>query len=291
MQTNKIKFVEYSIVLRLFLTVMFRTIIDQMNRAVSVPITPKRIVSLVPSQTELLHELGCGNEVVGQTLFCIHPPEMHALKPRIGGTKNINIAKVHELQPDLIIGNKEENSKEQIEELAKMYPVWMSDIANLTDALAMINQIGELVNRQQLANQLASQIETSFEQLVTKHSPTVLYLIWRKPWMAAGSSTFIGDMLTRMGLHNVCSGVRYPELNDETIQQLNPSQVFLSSEPYPFKEKHIAELQQLLPTATITLVDGELFSWYGSRLMHSAAYFKKLNHAISMQSLDLPPQT
>lgn len=270
---------------------MFRTLIDQMNRSVSVPVMPKRIVSLVPSQTELLHQLGCSNEVVGQTLFCIHPPEMHVLKPRIGGTKNINIAKVHELQPDLIIGNKEENSKEQIEELAKKYPVWMSDITNLADALAMIIQVGELVNQPQSAKQLANQIENSFTQIKPIQSQSVLYLIWRKPWMAAGSSTFIGDMLNRMGLCNVCHGTRYPELSNETIQQLNPSQVFLSSEPYPFKEKHIAELQKLLPTATITLVDGELFSWYGSRLVYSANYFQQLNSAISVQSLDLPPRS
>ncbi|MCU0440776.1 MAG: helical backbone metal receptor [Bacteroidia bacterium] len=267
---------------------MLKQVTDQMHRTISVPDSPQRIVSLVPSQTELLHWLGCSNEVVGQTLFCIHPKNMHQSKPRIGGTKTLSLAKIENLHPDLVIGNKEENSKDQIETLALQYPVWMSDIQDLNEALAMIEQIGSLVNKESQAKQLVDQIKTSFTQLVPIAPTTVLYLIWRKPWMAAGAQTFIGDMLGRMGLQNGCTSTRYPELSNDDIRTINPQHIFLSSEPYPFKEKHIEELKLLVPNATITLVDGELFSWYGSRLQYAANYFQQLIHAISPQSLDLP---
>ncbi|AMS28080.1 iron ABC transporter [Bacteroidetes bacterium UKL13-3] len=260
---------------------MKRLFTDQMNRSVEVAWPPKRIVSLVPSQTELLYDLGLHNEVVGQTLFCIHPPEMHELKPRIGGTKNVNIETVAALQPDLIIGNKEENDRQTIEALAKLYPVWMSNIQTLEDALEMINLIGELVNRPTEAQLIASTIQQSFSTLLANsQQPTVksVYLIWRKPWMAAGHDTFINDMLNRLGFHNVAQSLdsRYPEITDQQIQSFQPDVIFLSSEPYPFKAKHIEELQAICPQATIKLVDGELFSWYGSRLVHSVAYFKEL---------------
>jgi ABC-type Fe3+-hydroxamate transport system substrate-binding protein len=265
----------------IFVFEMKRLFTDQMNRSVEVAWPPKRIVSLVPSQTELLYDLGLHNEVVGQTLFCIHPPEMHELKPRIGGTKNVNIETVAALQPDLIIGNKEENDRQTIEALAKLYPVWMSNIQTLEDALEMINLIGELVNRPTEAQLIASTIQQSFSTLLANsQQPTVksVYLIWRKPWMAAGHDTFINDMLNRLGFHNVAQSLdsRYPEITDQQIQSFQPDVIFLSSEPYPFKAKHIEELQAICPQATIKLVDGELFSWYGSRLVHSVAYFKEL---------------
>jgi ABC-type Fe3+-hydroxamate transport system substrate-binding protein len=265
----------------IFVFEMKRLFTDQMNRSVEVAWPPKRIVSLVPSQTELLYDLGLHNEVVGQTLFCIHPPEMHELKPRIGGTKNVNIETVAALQPDLIIGNKEENDRQTIEALAKLYPVWMSNIQTLEDALEMINLIGELVNRPTEAQLIVSTIQQSFSTLLANsQQPTVksVYLIWRKPWMAAGHDTFINDMLNRLGFHNVAQSLdsRYPEITDQQIQSFQPDVIFLSSEPYPFKAKHIEELQAICPQATIKLVDGELFSWYGSRLVHSVAYFKEL---------------
>ncbi|MES2779257.1 MAG: helical backbone metal receptor [Bacteroidota bacterium] len=260
---------------------MKRVFTDQMNRSVEVAWPPKRIVSLVPSQTELLYDLGLHNEVVGQTLFCIHPAEMHASKPRVGGTKNYKLDKIEDLQPDLIIGNKEENDKAGIEELAKLYPVWMSDIQTLDDSMEMIRQVGALVDRTEEARFISSNILQSFESLpVNSQRPIAnsLYLIWRNPWMAAGHDTFINDMLKRLGFNNSVQlfDSRYPEVNREQLQQLQPEVIFLSSEPYPFKEKHIEELQILCPRAIIKLVDGELFSWYGSRLLHSVTYFQKV---------------
>lgn len=254
-----------------------------MGREVSLNQLPKRIISLVPSQTELLYDLGLQEEVVGQTLFCIHPAEQHALKPRIGGTKKLNIQKIRELQPDIIIGNKEENEKSQVEALMQEFPVWMSDIKNLEQALHMIQGIGELVGKENKAKEMVHEIAASFAHLVqTEKKYSAIYLIWREPWMAVGSDTFIGSLLEKMGIHlqNPAQMGRYPEIDAQWIQRCGAENILLSSEPYPFKTKHIEELQQLLPQARIQLVDGELFSWYGSRLRHSAKYLKELQSSL-----------
>lgn len=256
-----------------------KTVIDQMGREVIVPTTPKRIISLVPSQTELLYDLGLSEEVVGQTLFCIHPDDMHKSKPRIGGTKQFKHELIATLNPDLIIGNKEENEKQEVEQLMAKYPVWMSDIQTLDDALNMITQVGELVNKTNEAYGIRSEIEIGFKQLnyLSTHKKA-LYLIWRKPWMAAGHDTFINHILNKIGLVNIADNLesRYPELTNEMMMEAQPDIILLSSEPYPFKEKHIEELQTICPQAKIILVDGELFSWYGSRLRYSVAYFNQL---------------
>jgi ABC-type Fe3+-hydroxamate transport system substrate-binding protein len=260
-----------------------KNITDQLGRIVTVPNQPKRIVSLVPSQTELLYDLGLSEEVVGQTLFCIHPQEMRKVKPVVGGTKNVKLDRVDALQPDLIIANKEENDKAQIEALMEKYPVWISDIKNLDDALDMVSKVGQLVNRANEAGAITTNIKNAFDNFKRSASNViagrrVLYLIWRKPWMCAGVDNFINEMLSSMGLENATTDKmgRYPELTSNDIANLCPDFIFLSSEPYPFKEKHIDELHTICPTSKIILVDGELFSWYGSRLQHSVAYFNKL---------------
>lgn len=250
---------------------------DQLNNTIELKSYPKRIVSLVPSQSELLWDLGLREELVGITKFCVHPKELYKSITKIGGTKTIDILKIRALKPDLIIGNKEENEHAQITELQKEFPVWMSDIYNLQDSLTMIQSVGGLVNRVEEALKIKDNIHTSFTNLKTVNKK-VLYLIWKDPYMAAGNATFIGDMLHKMGLQNVITDKngRYPNLSLEDIKSLNPEFIFLSSEPYPFKEKHIQEFKQLLPASKIILVDGELFSWYGSRLLKSVRYFNEL---------------
>lgn len=255
---------------------------DQLNNTIHLTSYPKRIISLVPSQSELLWDLGLRDELVGITKFCIHPKEMFDKTERIGGTITLNIEKIRALKPDLIIGNKEENEQTQILELQKEFPVWMSDIYNLEDALQMIAIVGKLVNQSSKASHIKNQIQQSFFDL-QKISKTVLYLIWNKPYMAAGRATFIGDMLQKIGLKNVTlrasvtdKSNRYPELSLEEIKVLNPEVIFLSSEPYPFKNNHVKELEKNLPNCKVLLVDGELFSWYGSRLIKSVSYFNEL---------------
>lgn len=254
---------------------------DQLQQPVNIPEQAQRIVSLVPSQTELLYDLGLDHEVVGITKFCVHPADWRKRKTSIGGTKQFDIEAIHKLKPDLIIGNKEENYKEGIETLMRDYPVWMSDIYKLDDAFTMIEQIGMLTHKQERAGQLVQEIQEQFSTLRTFNGQQVLYLIWRKPWMAAGQNTFINNILSMSGLINCVAGVRYPALTASAIAELNPDFVFLSSEPYPFKEKHTDELQRIFPNANIVLVDGEMFSWYGSRLLQFPAYLRSLIHHLN----------
>lgn len=259
---------------------------DQMNRQVLIAQPLQRIVSLVPSQTELLYDLGLNEEVVGITKFCIYPQKWYRNKPRVGGTKNFSVQKIVALNPQLVIGNKEENTRQGIEELEKILPVWMSDVQNLPDAIAMIQQIGQLCGKTDAAFQMTQQIQRLFEQIPKAHGQRVLYLIWRNPYMAAGHQTFINAMLTHVcGFTNVLppEAGRYPQVDVSLLRELQPDVVMLSSEPYPFTPKHTAEIEEILHRATILPVNGEFFSWYGSRLLHAAPYLKqvidRVNHA------------
>jgi ABC-type Fe3+-hydroxamate transport system substrate-binding protein len=243
---------------------------------------PARIISLVPSLTELLFDLGLEEEVTGITKFCVRPEQWFRSKTRVGGTKNIKMEIIHQLKPDLIIANKEENTKEQIDGLSKSYRVWVTDIKTLDDAQQMIKDIGELVGMRERANLLIKKIEDNFSHLKTKlqtknNKPQTAYLIWHNPYMAAAGDTFINDMLTHCGFENIFKETnRYPEITVEELREKNCELLLLSSEPFPFKEKHIAELKQQLPGTKIILVDGEMFSWYGSRLLYAPGYFLQL---------------
>ncbi|MDI9363958.1 MAG: helical backbone metal receptor [Flavobacterium sp.] len=262
---------------------MFESI-DQLGRKHRLENPPKRIVSLVPSQTELLHYLGLKQAVVGITKFCVHPTEWFKTKPKIGGTKNVNIDAVKALQPDIIIANKEENVKEQIEALEAIAPVWVSDINNLEDALAMIEAVGKITNTTPKTEKLIEEVVTRFNQLKTpNHKLKTCYLIWRKPYMTVGGDTYINNMLQYAGFENVFANEkRYPTIIIEQLTKANCNLLFLSSEPYPFKQTHILELQAAMPNTKILLVDGEMFSWYGSRLLEAATYFKTLQKTIHL---------
>lgn len=246
--------------------------IDQMNRQVDVPEFPERIISLVPSQTELLVGLGLSDRMVGVTKFCVHPRGFKEQKAIIGGTKNFHFDKIDALRPDLIIGNKEENYKEGIEQLAAMYPVWVSDICNLEDALQMMKEIGKLTGTEEKCREIVDAISIGFrEDLPFKGS--AIYLIWQDPMITVGKNTFIDQMLLKAGFENLIEEERYPEITEEAIRRLGPDFILLSSEPYPFRDKHIAKYTQLFPSAKVKLVDGEIFSWYGSRLLQAPGYF------------------
>lgn len=254
--------------------------IDQLSREVEISSRPERIISLVPSQTELLFDLDLGERVVGITKFCVHPKEWFKTKTRVGGTKQLRCDVIESLKPDLIIANKEENNREDIGRLEKQYPVWVSNVNDLDSALEMITQIGKITgaNSTNLANEIASK----FDKLKPTPQPKkALYLIWKKPYMAAGSDTFINDLLSRCGFENVVLENRYPELTESEIVALNPDVVFLSSEPFPFGPTHLPDLAGLLPNAELQLVDGEMFSWYGSRLKLAPAYFSDLIESIA----------
>ncbi len=262
---------------------------DQIGHTVQLENSPKRIVSLVPSQTELLYDLGLTKEVVGITNFCIYPQGWFKNKTKIGGTKKIKISKIKQLNTDLIIANKEENTREQIEQLQQYYRVWTSDINNLQDALNMIKSMGEITNTEKKATLIIHQIQMQFNDLLHHQKPNknVLYLIWKNPYMSVGKHTFIDDMLMRCGLKNIVAKQnRYPILTEKFIKQVNADVILLSSEPYPFKEKHMNNIKKISPDAKIILVDGEMFSWYGSRLQLAPKYFVDLINEINSKTLN-----
>ncbi|MCW5908949.1 MAG: ABC transporter substrate-binding protein [Chitinophagales bacterium] len=248
---------------------------DQLKRVVEIPFPPRRIVSLVPSQTELLFDLGLEDSVAGVTRFCIHPKDKIAQKVKVGGTKQFDFEKIAQLQPDLIIGNKEENYEEGIAELQRQFPVWMSDVNTLEDAFAMIKEVGRITGTEKKAEEVIQQI--FFDTNDSAKTVSVAYFIWRKPYMAAAGNTFINEMLMHFGAYNVLSKLtRYPEIDPAMLSELNPDFIFLSSEPYAFKEIHFEEFQSFSPKSKIVLVDGEMFSWYGSRLRLANNYFRAL---------------
>jgi ABC-type Fe3+-hydroxamate transport system substrate-binding protein len=232
---------------------------------------PTRIISLVPSQTELLYDLGLRDEVIGVTKFCIHPDEWFRRKQRVGGTKNLKIDLIKSLNPDLILANKEENLKEEIEILQNDFNVYVSDISTINEALQMIEDI---------VNGIKAEMMTQ-SRLEKKDKIDALYLIWQNPYMVAGNDTFIHDMMLEAGFNNLVKQNRYPMMTLEEIKSINPTVIMLSSEPFPFADKHIIEWQMQLPNTKIILVDGELFSWYGSRMLKSFRYFRGLYEELS----------
>ncbi len=250
---------------------------DQLGRKVFLAKVPKRIISLVPSQTELLYDLGLADRVVGLTKFCIHPNSWFVSKHRVGGTKNLNFEVIKRLNPDLIIANKEENNQNEIERLMRDYPVWISDIGILDDALKMILSVGELTQSSEKASSIVKNVETEFSSLRPIINKSVAYIIWKNPIMSVNKTRFIHDMLQRVGFTNVFANnnVNYPIITAKDLQLKNPDVILLSSEPFPFKDKHIAYFKEICPKAQVELVDGEFFSWYGSRLISSVNYFKK----------------
>lgn len=256
--------------------------IDQMGRTVSLENSPKRIISLVPSQTEFLYDLGLQDELVGITKFCVHPKLWYRSKTRVGGTKQYHFDRIAALQPDLIIGNKEENEKKQIEALMEQYPVWMSDIYNLQDAYDMMLKLGDITGRSEQAEALVEQTQHGFSRFSNGNGLKVVYLIWHKPIMAAANQTFIQEMLTQCGWINALAAqTRYPQMAIEALQSLNPDLLLLSSEPFPFKAKHVSFYQEHLPNTKVKLVDGEAFSWYGTRLLKTQRYLQELINELS----------
>jgi len=252
---------------------------DQIGELVEINFPPKRIISIVPSQTELLFDLGLEKEVIGITKFCVHPNEWFRSKTRIGGTKNLKIDKILDLKPDLILANKEENDKEQVEKLKESIPVWTSDVKTIEDALEIISSIGEIVGKEEKALKIKNEIQSEFDLFHTSQKLRCAYLIWKDPMMVVGGDTFINSMLEKAGFENVFKNKnRYPTTSIEEILSMEVDALLLSSEPFPFKEKHISEFSEKLPHTMVETVDGEIFSWYGSRMKKAIPYFQKLSN-------------
>lgn len=263
-----------------------KTLKDQLGSAHSFEYTPQRIISLVPSQTELLYDLGLEESIVGITKFCVHPYHLKSTKKIVGGTKKVNYDKIRLLEPDIIICNKEENTKEIVEELLKICPVWVTDIYTLEDNFQMISDFGQLFDKRTEARKWNDKLTfalSDFKNFI-KDTPIkrAAYFIWKNPYMVAGSETFIDELLKLNHFENIyASQERYPEIQLEILEANETLElILLSSEPYPFKTEDSYEMVRNLNNAKAILVDGEMFSWYGSRLVKALDYFKFLHKSI-----------
>ncbi|MCJ8346389.1 helical backbone metal receptor [bacterium] len=250
---------------------MKETIYDAIQDPFLIPHAPKRIISLVPSLTETLIDLGLSQQMVGKTSFCIHPQKLVKEIESIGGTKNFKLERIIELKADIVFANMEENTKEQIMELKKHCLVFVTKVDQFDDVIPLILAMGMLTHRNEQAQQISKSIQTSFQKIQSYNFQPfkVSYLIWKNPYMLAASNTFIDSILNLLTLENAfAQEVRYPQVEFSQIISSKSDLIFLSSEPYPFKEKHCKQLSKESKITSI-LVDGEDFSWFGSRLKDS----------------------
>lgn len=260
---------------------------DQLQRTLHLKGTPKRIISLVPSQTELLCDLGLEDNIVGVTKFCVHPKHLKKAKTIVGGTKQVKTAVVRSLNPDIILCNKEENSLEILQQMEQIAPVHMSDIFTLNDSFDLIKAYGKIFNCEIKASKIVNSIQFNLKEfrefISNKPELRVAYFIWREPWMVAAQKTFIHHLLEINKFKNIYSDLeRYPEVDiKEMCFKKQPELILLSSEPFPFKEKHIKEFNPFIKDSKVILVDGEYFSWYGSRLIKAFQYFKNLRISLT----------
>lgn len=258
---------------------------DQLHREIVLEDLPSRIVSLVPSQTELLVDLGLRDKIVGITKFCVHPEELRKQKKVVGGTKQVHYDRIAALNPDIILCNKEENTPQMVAELERIAPVHVSDVKTIDESLELIRQYGDLLGAAERAAEITENIyrlRLDFQKDVEKFPVRkVAYFIWKDPWMVAGKDTFIDHLLQVNNFKNVFTGEdsRYPEINLGDLRQKKVDWVFLSTEPFPFAEKHVEALKSEVGPARVQIVDGEYFSWYGSRLTAAFTYFRQL-HAV-----------
>lgn len=253
--------------------------VDQIGQTINLEQTPRRIISLVPSQTEYLIDLGLEEQIVGITKFCVHPEHLRQQKTIVGGTKNLHHDRIAALAPDLIIANKEENTADDIHRLQREYAVWTSDIITLEDSYAMMQIVADMTGTSQLGSSWIESIRSSFAHIPQTPKRKALYFIWNKPWMVAGTATFIHQLMRCAGFENAAAQFadqRYPEVTEKDILESDATHLLLSSEPFPFGKEHQAEIQALFPTKKVILVDGEMFSWYGSRMALAAKNFEQL---------------
>ncbi len=260
-------------------------ITDQLGQPISITGVPKKIVSLVPSITYLLYVLGLEKAIAGITRFCKHPPHFKKQKIIIGGTNDVKYDKIAGLNPDIILGNKEDNIKEVIWELQKIAPVYVSDVSNLEENEKLITDYGIIFNREKAAQQLIDEIRTAQKTCNYADKPLkrAVYFVWKQPWMTVGGDTFINYMMQLAGFENVFENKkRYPKIDLKDLQEINPEVILLPSEPYRFKEKEQSFLQELFPGACILLVEGEAFTWFGAYPLQAFPYFNALQKQMDL---------
>lgn len=261
---------------------------DKLNRSINVPSEPKRIISLVPSLTELLHEMGLEKQVVGITKYCVHPVHYQSIKTKVGGTKKVKIDAIKELKPDFILCSKEENTKEMVQELEKIAPVYVSDVNTFEEALELIGKLGQILHRRTQADRIVQKIKNRQQEfqsfLKGRKKYSVVYFIWAEPWMVAGGKTFINDMIKVAGFTNAYEHLeRYPEVKISRIRfsAHNPEVLMFGSEPYDFSDEEVYEVVRKNKKILTIYVDGQYFSWYGSRLSKAFEHFKEIHQKLA----------
>lgn len=248
---------------------------------IQIPENPK-LISLVPSLTHYILDLKLENNLQGITKYCDTATMGHIKAIKLNGTKDPDIAKISKIKPDLILTNKEENRKEDIDLLAKDHLVYVSDVRDFSSMYEMMSDIGFLTQRAEEARSLILKIKNELEPfkkfIAGQTKKRVCYLIWRKPYMSVGSDTFIHYMLNLAGFENIFTKEkRYPKTDFKEIMAKRAEIIMLSSEPFPFRLKHIEELKPV----QAHLVDGRMFSWYGSFMIRSFEYLKALKSEIN----------
>jgi len=250
---------------------------DDLNIKVEIKENPERIISLVPSITEYLFDLGLSEQIVGLTNYCIHPEKAVSNKEKVGGTKDFSLEKIRKLKPDLIIAVKEENNKELVQEIAKEFPLAVFDVVNLKSAIRTMKNIGILLKKEEKSKAIISEIQRQKILLQSNNIKTksACYLIWNKPMMTVNENTFISEMMQYSGYKNVFRNKEesYGVITEKEILEKKPQYILLSTEPFSFTEKHRIAYQKKFSDSKVILVDGEFYSWYGSRILKAFDYF------------------
>jgi ABC-type Fe3+-hydroxamate transport system substrate-binding protein len=252
---------------------------------------PPRIVSLVPSITELVCDLGLAAALVGRTGFCIHPRAAVRAIPKVGGTKDVNVARIRELAPTHVIVNIDENEQPTVAELARFVPhVIVTHPLAPHDNPALYRLLGGIFDRADAAGKLCAEFERAHAETAAACAAlprqNVLYLIWRKPWMTVARATYISRILALVGWDTVpaTAGVRYPEIKLDASMLAGVDRIFLSSEPWRFRERDVLAVKKVLPSRAhcdVRLIDGEMTSWYGSRAIAGLAYLRRMRRELA----------
>lgn len=250
-----------------------KTCIDHLGRTVHIPTAPTRIVSICPAITSTIIELGAGDTLVGRTEYCIFPENTVEKIPIVGGTKQVDFEQIRVLAPDLILAEKEENTKVIVQTLAKEFPVFVFEVQSLAQNERFIKDLGLLVNEEQKAQQMIANLQQAFKAFPNLEGMRVAYMIWQEPFMVVGHDTFINSILNGMGLVNpfINQKSRYPIIQFAQLADAKLDYLLLASEPYAFTSEHRRHFQQLLPKTKVLNVDGEMF-WYGSQSVPGYGY-------------------
>jgi len=242
-----------------------------------------QIVSLCPSITETLIEFGLSEQICGVTKFCIHPESVVKNLCPLGGTKDPNLARIRELDPDLIFMNSEENRREDYESLAKDYKVDVSEPKSVAEIPSLLRHFGALTHREAPAERAAQKLERALQSLRKARGQrtslfSYVYLIWRKPWMCVGTDTYVSRLFEEAGGTNLFGDAneRYPEISLQDIAEKKPNYIFLADEPFPFAERHIPEVKKACPLAKVEVISGDDCCWHGIRSIRGVELMQSL---------------